>query len=67
MEKFWMILGENGKGPVVRHDSLYSASKEAERLAANNPGQKFIVLESLKYCEIKNPIIWNEVTDPVPF
>ena len=66
MEKFWMILNKNGSRPTVEHNSLNSAEKEAERLAGLNPGQQFIILESLKYCEIKNPVIWKD-TDELPF
>lgn len=66
MEKFWMVLGENGKSPVVRHGSLSEAKKEAERLAINNIGQKFIVLESLDFCETNNPVVWKQ-TDDIPF
>jgi len=66
METFWMVWNENGGRPVIKHRSLYDATKEAERLAVKNIGQKFIVLESLKFCEIKNPVIWN-FTDNIPF
>lgn len=43
--KFWMVLG--GGMPVYRHQEKESARKEAERLAMENPGHEFTVLEAL--------------------
>lgn len=65
MEKFWMIWNEGNNAPVVKHETLAKAKKEAERLATNNRGKKFVVLESLEFCEIKNPVIW-QTTDDIP-
>lgn len=47
-KKFFMVLGAGE--PCYRHDSQLSAEREAERLATQNPGQEFVVLESLSVC-----------------
>jgi hypothetical protein len=43
--KFWMVTGD-GNSPKVRHSSKESASQEAARLAAANPGMYYYVLEA---------------------
>ena len=44
-EQFWMV---KGAGPAsVMHDSQRGAEREAERLARENPGQRFFVLEAI--------------------
>jgi hypothetical protein len=45
--KFWMITGD-GNSPKIRHTSKEAAIKEAERLANNNAGIEFIVLEAIE-------------------
>jgi hypothetical protein len=67
MEKFWMVWRVGGPGPTVQHTTLYDAEKEAERLALNNPSVKFVILESLKYCEAKTPVTWHDVREQLPF
>ena len=43
---FWLIWSPTGKRPPAKqHYTQASAQREAERLAANNPGQQFYVLE----------------------
>lgn len=66
MEKFWMVWKEKGSLPTVLHSTLEYAEKEAERLARLNPGEKFIVIESVKFCTIDNPVHWYETVE-VPF
>jgi hypothetical protein len=66
MEKFWMVWRTDSSASTVQHRSLESAKQEAERLARANPGARFVVLESLEFCTIDNPIHWYETTD-VPF
>lgn len=44
---FWFVWNPNGHAPRYRHPSEASAIKEAERLARENPGRTFIVLESV--------------------
>jgi len=48
---FYMVYGEGGRAPAVRHQSRAAAVTEATRLAANNPGQKFYVLQALEVLE----------------
>lgn len=45
--KFWMVWNKNGNPPRHPHPNEPAAIKEAERLAAQNPGQRFYVLEAL--------------------
>lgn len=46
-EKFWMVYGVNKGAPTMRHPSSELAEREAERLARNNPGVTFCVLEAV--------------------
>ena len=54
--KFWMITG-NRNSPSVRHSSKASASEEAARLAAANPGMSFYVLEATESVTQPNSVI----------
>ncbi|MEN6423336.1 MAG: hypothetical protein ABFD76_15460 [Smithella sp.] len=67
MNEFWMVWRLGGQGPTHQHEYLSDAKKEAERLAASNPGIKFVVLRSVGYCEIVNPAIWHDVIEQIPF
>lgn len=70
--RFWMVLGSGT--PTCRHPSKKSARTEAERLARLNPGQEFVVLESLATV-IKSDVQWQlnsldgsvEESEDVPF
>jgi len=42
---FWMVLGSDT--PKFRQPSLRSASVEAQRLAKENPGKEFTVLQAI--------------------
>ena len=71
--KFWVVLGSDNGSPTVRHPSKKSATSEAERLARNNPGCKFTVLESLATV-VKSDLRWepndldgSEPDSEVPF
>ena len=44
--KYFMIHNPKNAKPTVRHESLDDASEEAWRLAAENPGEVFNLLES---------------------
>ena len=66
-----MVVG--GGTPTFRHPTKQSAQHEAERLARNNPGQEFTVLESLATV-VKNDLQWvlndldgSETDEGVPF
>lgn len=69
--KFWMVLGYGT--PTVRHHSKQSAKTEAERLARINPGESFVVLESLATV-VKSDLMWelndiggSETASDIPF
>jgi hypothetical protein len=42
---FWLVWSPTGRSPVYRHVSRRSAFAEASRLADQNEGQPFYVLE----------------------
>ena len=44
---FWFVWNPDGRSPSFRHRSEDSAVAEAERLARINPGETFVVLESV--------------------
>ena len=44
---FWLVWNPAGRPPLYRHESQLAATSEAERLARANPGQTFVVLESV--------------------
>lgn len=44
--KFWIVWRKNGAMPVYTHNSATSALAEAKRLARENTGETFVVLES---------------------
>lgn len=44
---FWFVWNPDGRNPQARHMSEQSAVNEAERLARLNPGETFVVLESV--------------------
>lgn len=70
LEKFWMVLGSGT--PAYRHPSKSTAIQEAERLARLNPGEEFVILESLAVCK-KQDLLWeptnidNSESSHVPF
>lgn len=41
---FWCVWCEGGGSPTVKHGAFGAAKAEAQRLARNNPGKRFIVL-----------------------
>jgi hypothetical protein len=45
--KFWMVYSPNGNPPKFKHDDSDAAEAEANRLAAANPGETFVVLEAM--------------------
>ena len=57
MQKFWMILGSGT--PTYRHQEFRSAKEEAERLARNNPGVEFTVLESVAHV-VRSDMVWTK-------
>ncbi|GAP67363.1 hypothetical protein MBSD_n2684 [Mizugakiibacter sediminis] len=46
-EPFWLVWNPQGYNPQRKHNTKEGATREAERLARANPGQTFIVMESV--------------------
>lgn len=44
---FWVVMNPQGNAPKFMHPSESAATIEAERLARENPGQVFYVMESI--------------------
>lgn len=53
-EGFW-VWNPDRNQPEARHMLGWDAVKEAERLAAANPGQQFIVLKAIGAARVKKP------------
>lgn len=65
--KFWMVWGENGGAPSVRHSSPELAQREAERLAKVAPGQKFYVIEAKKVAVKTDTLTFELHEEEIPF
>lgn len=44
---FWVVWNPAGGAPTVKHETEHMARIEALRLASQNPGQDFVVLQSI--------------------
>lgn len=66
MERFYMVLGEHSNVTNVKHPSESAATAEAKRLAGNNPGVKFFVLQSVSHAIRQEPVAVVE-HDAIPF
>jgi hypothetical protein len=47
-KQFWFVWTKNRRPPRRMHDTLTSAAAEASRLAEQNPGRSFIVLQAVR-------------------
>lgn len=47
MKAFWLVWNPERNAPRVKHEHRSLAVAEAERLARMNPGETFIVLETV--------------------
>lgn len=68
--KFWMVWRLNWSPPCAKHSTEESAIREAERLARNNPGETFVVLEAMKARCVENMQRFDlavDADDGVPF
>lgn len=66
--QFWMVWSPNsGLAPTAKHATGDSAVKEADRLAALNPGQRFYVLKALRYAHRVQPTAIVELRGQSPF
>lgn len=67
MTKFWLVWCYGGGAPVVPHQTNARACEEAERLARENPGKEFVVLEAIAQCS-KSDVTWETADDvEMPF
>ena len=67
MKKFWMVYNPGNRGPTIEHGSLQFAEREAGRLAKENPGKKFVVLEAISVCKMHD-VLWQILNyDDIPF
>lgn len=62
---FFMVLRDGVSATSFRHERFNDAKSEAERLANQNPGVRFFVLQSIG-AAIRNEVTWEE-HDDVPF
>lgn len=58
MNKFWLVWCQQGGTPTYKHDSHELACNEAERLARENPGKRFDVLERITSV-VKQDVLWE--------
>ena len=63
---FFVVWNPQGRTPMVRHEREAIAIREAERLAAQNPGQRFYVLQSNTVSEHKN-VTTTRLEHELPF
>jgi len=49
-KQFWMVYGLGCGEPTKMHSHFDIAKGEASRLARNNPGTTFVVLEAVAAC-----------------
>lgn len=59
-----MVWNVGGGAPQVQHFEAATARREAERLAKQNPGQQFAVLQAVAVCETQKPVNWVDFNDP---
>ena len=66
---FYIIWNPDGaRPPKFRHDTFVAARREAERLALENPGSQFFVMQAHCCVETSKPVeIEYFDTDSVPF
>lgn len=60
--KFWMVVGD-GNTPKVRHETRSRAEKESTRLAKENPGITFYVLEAVEKVTCPKPDVIKVTLD----
>lgn len=70
--KFWMVWREGSPHTRFRHGLKISAEREAERLAAECPGEVFYVLKAVSAVVAEKPEPpkierFKLVHDPIPF
>lgn len=62
LQKFWMVYGLDQGAPTVRHQAEHIATAEAKRLARNNPGIEFYVLQST-HRAVKSDVVLERIEE----
>ncbi len=65
-EGFYIVWNPHGQNPSRRHSGIHEAKREAERLAALHPGEKFYVLTAISV-STKVSVTTQELELPLPF
>jgi hypothetical protein len=63
---FWVVWNPGGRNPSVRHLDEMAARNEATRLARENPGTEFFVLEANGSAR-KTDVEWTPASNSIPF
>ena len=64
-ERFWLVWRPGGN-PSKRHEAESLARREAERLARENPGVEFFVVEAKSLSKVTSSIT-TDLAAPIPF
>lgn len=70
VSKFFMVYGNGQRGSTYKHQTIGQACAEAKRLAVQNPGIAFIVLEAVEAFRAESPRVHTlgvTETDDIPF
>ncbi|XTQ92604.1 hypothetical protein ACQR5W_11835 [Xanthomonas sacchari] len=65
-ESFFLVWNPSGNSPRRRHDFEHEATREAERLAVENPGCEFYVLQATRHCKATQ-VVTTELKVQLPF
>jgi len=52
----WIVWNPAGRNPQARHDTYRSAAAEAARLARENPGNEFYVMQAHRVVCLVSPL-----------
>ena len=63
---FYVVWNPDNGPPRFRHEFEWQATREAERLAASNPGQKFYVLGAISVSENRT-VVTTQLRQALPF
>lgn len=67
LDTFWIVMADRMQLTAqVRHQSIESAKREAERLATQVPGTRFFVMQVIGAAEVVRPVVWM-AADDLPF
>jgi hypothetical protein len=62
IKRYWLVQCEDGGPPTVKHRTFEDAEREAERLARNNRGKTFVILEAMaSVCTAD--VVWTDIVD----